>query len=126
MSSIIVTKKTGGLSFQIHEGRPYGIPDVHRRIELLSFEAIPSLKRVSDAEWKERMACAASIPVSIQLYWVPESRAWIGFYLSSYQERSTGPNEEDYTGPFWFFQEEEPSAEEMSAIDSSQGAMRKR
>lgn len=91
MSAITAEHQIACTAFEIIETKPDGMPDGHR------IEYVPDgpveLQPLPD---KEPYHYCWTI-----MFYIAERDEWIGFNLTSYQERSVGPNEEDITGPYF-------------------------
>ena len=79
------------VEFRIFEGKPYGIADVDRTVSIAIGE-LRDLKPLPKAK-PYHYDCA-------EMIWIPPAKKWVIFVHESYQERSTGPNEEDCEGPY--------------------------
>lgn len=94
----------------VFEGKPYGIPD-NERIDVIPLEgknALPSGQDLVAFNQAGTWQC-----------WVPSLRCWVGYHLCSYQERSTGPNEENAIGPYLFY-DAPPTEDEWRAAAAAQ------
>lgn len=94
----------------VFEGKPYGVPD-NERIDVISLEGGNTLSSGQNV--------AVSNRVGLWKCWVPSLRCWVGYHLCSYQERSTGPNEENAIGPYLFY-DAPPTENEWCAAAAAQ------
>jgi hypothetical protein len=94
----------------VFEGKPYGIPD-NERIDVIPLEGKNALSSGQNV--------AVSNRVGMWQCWVPSLGCWVGYHLCSYQERSTGPNEENAIGPYLFY-DAPPTEDERHAAAVAQ------
>ncbi len=94
----------------VFEGKPYGIPD-NERIDVIPLEGKNALSSGQNV--------AVSNRVGMWQCWVPSLGCWVGYHLCSYQERSTGPNEENAIGPYLFY-DAPPTEDEWHAAAVAQ------
>lgn len=112
MSDIKIKREKGKVKFYVHETKPWGMPDENKvaEVSLNQNEPISILPTKKPYHY-----CGTEI------FWIEERQQWIGFNFSSYQERSGGPNEEDYEGPYAILKELPPTQEELAKAKESGG-----
>ena len=93
----------------VHERKPWGIPDDYR-IDVIPLEGGNALPSGQDLD--------VSNQIGTWRCWVPSLRCWVGYHLCSYQEKSTGPNEEDAIGPCLFY-DAPPTEDERHAATAA-------
>ena len=93
----------------VHERKPWGIPDDYR-IDVIPLEGRNALPSGQDLD--------VSNQIGTWRCWVPSLRCWVGYHLCSYQEKSTGPNEEDAIGPCLFY-DAPPTEDERHAATAA-------
>ncbi len=110
MSSIKATFADGVAHFQLHESKCWGTPDRFYTKTVRVDEGIQELPALSSDK-------GCSFPREADelfLYWVSDAGVWAGFHLNSYPEKSMGPDEATFSGPFRFPFETPPTPAEVA------------
>lgn len=91
MSSIKAEHQIACTAFVLVETKPFGVEDVQRIVYVPDDTAVIPLPlpRVEPYNYRET-----------SIFYLSERGQWVGFTRTSYQERSFGPNEEEYLGPY--------------------------